>query len=456
MSEITTRAELLNFLEEYEIRTMRVGAVDIDGVWRGKRIPVQYFTDSVWESGTNICNILFGWDMLDEMLPGLDYTGWHTGYPDITLKPDLSSLTLVPWEPHTASVVCDIQELDGTPVALSPRQMLRKVLHDAADLGYSASAAYEFEFYILRQSPTELHRSGFRDLEPLTHGSHTYSLQRGHATEYVLGEIREQLREAGIYIEACNTEHGPGQFEVNIHHGDALLAADQALMLKNAVKEIAATHGHTATFMAKINPAWAGSSGHVHQSLWTADGTPAFACDTPGQLSDTGNQYLAGVVELARDMTAIYLPTVNSYKRSEGGSWAGSTATWGLDNRTVAVRSIPSAGKAARIENRVPGADANPYLVIAANIASGLYGVRKGLVPPEMVTGNGYAVPNAAELALPTSLGAAVDALVGSSMARELLGEQFVEHFAATRRWEINQQTKAVTDWELQRYLEVI
>jgi glutamine synthetase len=231
MSEITTRGELLNFVEEHEIGTMRVGAVDIDGVWRGKRIPVHYFTDSVRESGTNICNILFGWDMLDEMLPGLDYTGWHTGYPDITLKPDLSSLTVVPWEPHTASVVCDIQELDGTPVALSPRQVLRKVLHDAADLGYSASAAYEFEFYILRQSPTELHRSGFRDLEPLTHGSHTYSLQRGHATECVL-EIREQLREAGIYIEACNTEHGPGQFEVNIHHGDALRAADQALMLK--------------------------------------------------------------------------------------------------------------------------------------------------------------------------------------------------------------------------------
>jgi len=456
MSTITTRAELLEWVEQHGIKTVRVGAVDIDGVWRGKRIPVQYFTESVWASGTNICNILFGWDMVDESIPGLSYTGWHTGYPDFNLRPDMTTLTVIPWEPNTAAVVCDIIELDGSPCALSPRQLLRKVIAEANDLGYQPSAAYEFEFYLLRRSPTEISASGFRDLEPLTHGSRTYSLQRGTATEYVLGDIRDQLADAGVYIEACNSEHGPGQFEVNVHYEDALRAADHALVLKNAVKEIAASHGHTATFMAKLNPAWAGSSGHVHQSLRDKNGSPVFASAEHGVLSEVGQQYLAGVVELAKDMTAIYLPTINSYKRSEGGSWAGASATWGKDNRTVAVRAIPSSGVAARVENRVPGADANPYLVIAANLASGLHGIRKGLVPPAPITGNAYAAPNAAEVLLPTTLGAAVDTFLASDVTRTLLGDQFVEHYAATRRWELTQFGKNVTDFEIQRYLEVI
>ncbi len=456
MPGITTRDELLDWCDAHDIHTVRVGAVDIDGLWRGKRIPVQYFAESVWESGTNICNILFGWDLADELLPNLAYTGWQTGYPDFTLIPDLSTLTVIPWEPGAAAVVCDIKERDGSPVPLSPRQLLRRVIDEAEHLGYRPRAAYEFEFYVMRKSPGDLAASDFRDLEPLTHGSRTYSLQRGHATEYLLREIREQLRGAGVYIEACNSEHGPGQFEVNLHHDSALRAADQALLLKNAVKEIAAANGHTATFMAKINPAWAGSSGHLHQSLDDLNGHPAFACEEPGTLSETGQQYLAGVVELAKAMTAIYLPTVNSYKRSEGGSWAGASATWGRDNRTVAVRAIPSTGKAARVENRVPGADANPYLVIAANLASGLHGIRKGLRPPPESIGNAYEAKNASEVLLPTSLASAVAAFEESDLTRTLLGEQFVDHYAATRRWEIKQFSAAITDYEVRRYLESI
>lgn len=456
MGTVMTRAELLDWVEQHGIRTVRVGAVDIDGVWRGKRIPVQYFTESVWESGTNICNILFGWDMVDEPMPRLEYTGWHTGYPDFNLRPDLSTLTVVPWEPHTAAVICDILELDGTPAVLSPRQLLRRLISEANDLGFRPSAAYEFEFYLLRRSPREIAASGFRDLEPLTHGSRTYSLQRGHATEYVLGEIREQLAKAGVYIEACNSEHGPGQFEVNIHYDDALRAADHALVLKNAVKEIAAVHGHTATFMAKLNSTSAGSSGHLHQSLCDSEDRPAFASEAPGQLSEVGQQYLAGIVELAKDMTAIYLPTVNSYKRTEGGSWAGASASWGRDNRTVAVRAIPSTGTAARVENRIPGADANPYLVIAANLAAGLHGIRKGLVPPREIIGNAYEAPNVDEVKLPANLRDAIEVFASSNVTRTLLGDQFVEHYAATRRWELDQFGKSVTDWEIQRYLEVI
>lgn len=447
---------LRRFIEQHDITTFKAGAVDIDGVWRGKRIAAEYFADSVWRNGTNICNILFGWDMHDVPIPGLSYTGWQTAYPDVVLVPDLSTLAVVPWEPGTASVICDVHELEGAPQALSPRDLLRRVAEQAAQAGYEARCGYEFEFYVLRGTPEELAARRFRDLAPLTHGNHTYSLYRDTGSEFVIGDIRKKLAEYGIYIEASNSEHGPGQFEVNFRYCSALQAADQAMMLKHSVKELAASHGCTASFIAKLSPDWAGSSAHLHQSLASLDGTPVFANpEDPGRLSAAGQAYLAGVLDLAKDFTALYLPTINSYKRTEGGSWAGSSVTWGTDNRTVAVRAIPSSGPAARIENRVAGADANPYLVIAGNLAAGLHGVRKGLSPPPAVTGSAYDQVDDAT-ALPASLEAAAEVLAGSTTARTLLGDAFVEHFAATRKWEVNQSRAAVTDWEIARYLEHI
>lgn len=451
------RAALRDFVSEHGIETVRIGATDLDGLMRGKRIPAEYFVESVAHRGSNICNILFGWDVSDELLDNLTYTGWHTGYPDVTLLPDLSSMRVVPWEPGAATVLCDIVELDGTPLELSPRQLLKRIVERGNQMGYSPIAAYEFEFFVFEGTPKELADRNWRDPQPITAGSRTYSIYRGTSTEFLLGEIRKSLHECGIDIEASNSEHGPGQFEVNIHFADALAAADQAIILKHAVKEIAAKHGYTASFMAKVNPAWAGSSGHLHQSLSTLDGASTFANSAdPQSLSDIGMAYIAGMLDLAPAFTALYCPTVNSYKRTEGGSWAGASATWGKDNRTVAIRAIPSADPAARVENRVPGADANPYLVIAANLASGLHGVANSLVPPRMMTGNAYADPEATARALPGSLAAATTALRGSSTARELLGDDFVEHFARTRDWEIQQFGKAVTDWETARYLEII
>ena len=448
--------DLRRFIEQHGITTFKAGAVDIDGVWRGKRIAAPYFADAVWRKGTNICNILFGWDLHDVPIPGLTYTGWQTAYPDVVLVPDLSTLAVVPWEPGTASVICDVHELDGAPLPLSPRALLRRVAEQAAEAGYEAMCGYEFEFYVLRGTAEDLASRGFRDLAPLTHGNHTYSLYRDAGSEYIIGDIRKQLAAYGIYIEASNSEHGPGQFEVNFRYCTALQAADQAMMLKHSVKEIAASHGCTASFIAKLSPEWAGSSAHLHQSLHGLDGSAAFANPTdPARLSAIGEAYLAGVLDLAKDFTALYLPTINSYKRTEGGSWAGSSVTWGTDNRTVAVRAIPGSGPAARIENRVAGADANPYLVIAGNLAAGLHGIRKGLAPPTPVTGNAYEQADDT-VALPASLEAAAAALAGSTTARTLLGDAFVDHFAATRRWEVNQSRSAVTDWEIARYLEHI
>jgi glutamine synthetase len=449
--------EVREFVAKHEIHTVKVGAVDIDGVWRGKRIAADYFVESVYKAGTNICNILFGWDVNDVSIPNLNYTGWHTGYPDLTLRPDLSTLRVVPWERGVASVICDIIELDGSPSVVSPRGLLQRVVERAAGLGYVPTMAYEFEFYLLAQSREELPENGWRGLKPITKDSHTYSLVRDDASEHVIGAVRRDLAEYGISTEASNTEHGPGQFELNIRYDDAVRGADHAMLFKHAVKQIAARNGCTASFMAKINPAWAGSSGHVHQSLRDAQGEPAFANpDDGGTLSPLGNQYLAGLVNLAPDFTAIYLPTINSYKRSIGGSWAGATASWGRDNRTVAIRSIPSVGRAARVENRTPGADANPYLVMAACIASGLWGIEQNWEPPVEVTGSAYDLGPDEVTMLPTDLGAAADALTASKPARDLFGDAFVDHFVATRRWEVDQARAAVTDWEISRYVESI
>jgi glutamine synthetase len=453
---VSTAAQLPDFVEKHDIKTFKVGAVDMDGLWRGKRIAAPYFLESVATKGTNICNILFGWDLNDVTIPDLAYTGWQTGYPDVTLLPDLSTLRLVPWEPGTASVICDVHELDGTPLDLAPRALLRRVVEQAAAAGYTARAGYELEFYIVRGSAKQLAGNSFRDLEMFTDGNHTYSVQRDTASESILGEIREQLAAYGIYIEASNSEHGPGQFEVNMRYCEALDAADGAMLLKHSIKEIVARHGHTATFIAKLSSAWAGSSGHLHQSLADQADSPLFANEAdPARLSAVGESYLAGVLDLAKDLTALYLPTVNSYKRTEGATWAGSSATWGMDNRTVAIRAIPSAGGAARIETRVAGADANPYLVIAANLAAGLHGISKGLTPPEPMVGNAYEKADPSTL-LPTSLEAASQLLSSSTTARTLLGDRFVDHFVATRGWEVRQFHEAVTDWEVARYLEHI
>lgn len=449
--------QLAQFIADNDIHTFKIGAVDLDGLWRGKRVSSDYFLKSVRTTGTFICNILFGWDVQDELIPDLAYTGWHTGYPDVNLRPDMSTLALVPWEPGTASVICDIYERDGQPMAMSPRGLLKSMVERSVSLGYKPLAAYELEFYLFQGTPRELAARGWRDLEPLSDGHHTYSVYRDTGTEFLIGEVRRLLAEYGIFIEASNSEHGPGQFEVNIHYSDAVKAADSAMLLKHTVKELAARHGLTASFIAKVNPDWAGSSGHVHQSLLAEDGSPVFANPSdPGWLSDVGTHYLAGLVEHAADLTAIFQPTINSYKRTEGGEWAGSSSTWGLDNRTVAIRSIPGDGGSARVENRIGGADANPHLVIAANLAAGIDGIEQGLTPPPAIEGNAYDLPDGRAARLPESLGEATDQLSASIFARKFFGDRFVDHFCSTRRWELKKFASTVTEWEIARYLEHI
>ena len=453
----TDKASVKEFVEAHGIHTFKMGVDDLYGIWRGKRIAADYFVKSVVESGSYIADILFGWDSADEPIPNLEFTGPHTGFPDMNIRPDLSTLSAVPWEPGVASVICDAFDRQGNPIHLSPRGVLRSMVERAHSMGYDPIAAYEFEFYLLRGKPTELSRDGWRTLDPITDGRHTYGMYRDAGVEFIIGDIRQQLADYGVFIEASNGEYGPGQYEVNIHYSGALQAADNAMLLKHTVKELAARRGYTATFMAKVKSDWPGSSGHVHLSLQDFDGNPVFANPAnPNELSAVGTQYLAGLVEHAPDFALTYLPNINSYRRMAKPDFSPATIAWSVDNRTVAIRSIPGAGGGARVENRLAGADANPYLVVAASLASGLGGIENQLQPPAPITGDAAAADGSAAPAVPTSLSEAVNRFDESAFARKLFGDKFVDHVCAMRRWDIATAAAAVTDWETNRYIEVI
>ncbi len=444
-----------HYLLKNNIDTIKLGMVDIDGLWRGKRVTVDYFFDSIISNGANIADILFGWDIADKLIPGLAFTSWQTGYPDIFMVPDLSTLAIVPWEDRTASFICDVVDVHGDPVKVSPRQVLKKVLDGMSKDDLTVAVGYELEFYLLRETARSLEEKKYSGLDALTHGIHTYSLYRGAGTEFIIGDIRRKMNEYGVVVDAANSEYGPGQFEVNLRYCPAMTAADRSLLYKNGIKEIAASHDLMATFIAKLDVANAGSSGHVHQSVADANGKNLFS-DGEGGLSDMAKHYLAGVLTTLPEFTAFFCPTVNSYKRTVEESWAGVSATWATDNRTTALRAIVSSTSATRIENRLPGADANPHIVIAACVAAGRHGIAEKLEPPEPTVGNAYDIPEELAPRLPRSLEHAVELLDKSKVARDFLGSDFVDHFVATRRWEIREYGTAVTDWERRRYIEMV
>lgn len=444
------------FLEKHSIDTVRIGAVDIDGVWRGKQISAEYFRKAA-TAGTNISDILFGWDVADKIAEGLSFTGWETGFPDVKIVPDLSTLALVPWEPNTASVLCDIEKIGGGPVSLSPRYILQNAIEKVEKLGFKAFAAYEFEFYVFDAAVGKIADSQWRSVKPVGKSGYCYSMLHHASSSDFMGKIRKHLRAAGFEVEATNSEYGPGQYEINVNYADALKAADTAIFIKYAIKDIAAQEGLTATFMAKPRAEWAGSSGHVHLSLSTRNGEPAFSnTSDPTSLSDTGKSFLAGMVGCARDLSAIYLPNINSFKRKTGGSWSGGNASWGFDNRTVSFRALPSAGKTARVENRIPGADTNPYLVIAAGLLSGLHGIENKLMPGEPFLGNAYRATPEQAPPLANSLEEATNLFKNSEMVNAAFPKEFITHYVEMKNWELLQSNSFVTDWELARYLEII
>jgi glutamine synthetase len=458
-------ADIKRLIEEGKIEYVKIGAPDIEGVFRGKRVAAKHFLNSL-DEGFGQCDVLFGWDIGEVVLPNLKFSNWERGFADIVMKPDLSTFALVPWEEHVASCVCDLWTEHGEHVSISPRYVLQRVAERARSLGYEALAAAELEFRFFRETQVSLRDKDFGpNLTPLNPGFNCYAISQASADEHVLGRIARMMRDWGIEIEGYNREHGPGMYEMNIRYADALAAGDDTMLFKTGAKEICHQLGLTVSFMAKWNDQEDGSSGHSHLSLWdrTAERNAFWDESAADHMSATMRHFLAGVLDKMPELMVLYAPVINSYKRYVEGTWAPLNTTWGLDNRTCAVRVINVNPGAIRIENRAPGADANFYLVFAATLASGLYGIEQQLELPERLDGNAYDAATIARALerghirpLARNLSAATDLLEQSELAREYFGADFVEHFVATRRWEVSEYEKAVTNWDRKRYLELI
>ncbi len=458
-------AEITRLIEAGNVEYIKIGAADIEGVYRGKRVAAQHFLNSL-EDGFAQCDVLFGWDIGEVVLPNLKFSNWERGFADIVMKPDLSTFAVEPWEDHVASAICDLWSEHGEQVTIAPRYVLQRVVERARAMGYEPLGAAELEFRFFRENMVSLRDKDFGpNLTPLNPGFNCYSISQSSADEHLLGRIARMMRDRGIEIEGYNREHGPGMYEMNIRYAEAVSAGDDTMLFKNGVKEICHQLGLTASFMAKWNDQEDGSSGHSHMSLWDRNRERNVFWDegAEGHMSQTMRQFLAGVLEKLPECMALYAPVINSYKRYVEGTWAPLNTTWGMDNRTCSVRIINVNRNAIRIENRVPGADANFYLVFAATLASGLYGIEHQLELPQRLDGNAYdaeTVARALEAGhirqLARTLTAATDLLEQSDLAQEYFGPDFVEHYVATRRWEVSEYEKAVTNWDRKRYLELI
>ncbi|MGH9435238.1 MAG: glutamine synthetase family protein [Terriglobia bacterium] len=454
-----TLQQIKQLFRKHQVGKIKVGGFDADGVMRGKYISLEKFL-SATEHGLGFCDVIFGWDSADMLFDRPAVTGWHSGFPDTMAKIDLSTFRLLPWEPHTAFFLLDFcRPGDGSPLPVSPRHVLRRVIERAEAMGYSPRASIEYEYWFFREDPQTARAKRYRDLVPLTPGMFGYSVLRSCVESGLAHDILDSARELGIEIEGHHTETGPGVYETAICVDHALRAADHAALFKLAIKVIAQKRGLMATFMAKWNSKLAGSSGHIHQSLMDLPGktnlfySRGHRAATQG-MSSLMEHYLAGQLVLMPEFALMFLPTINSYKRTAPGtlSWAPSNVTWGVDNRTTALRAILTGPKTTRVEHRLPGADANPYLSLAASLASGLHGIQHQLKLPAPA-GNAY---TADAVPLPRTLHEANAIFRESSVAKAWLGEEFVDFYAMTRDWELRQFERAVTDWEMERYFETI
>jgi glutamine synthetase len=444
--------ELIERFESLGIGKIKLAVTDIDGILRGKIVSLEKFK-GIAEKGFGFCDVIFGWDAGDNAYDNAQITGWHTGYPDAQAVVDLSTERKIPWENDLPFFLADFDIAGSAAAEVCPRTLLKRTIARAEAKGFHPVFSQEFEWFNFIRSPNG------SSLPPtsLTEGMFGYSLLRASHNSDYFNALFDQLTAMNIPIEGLHTETGPGVYEAAILYAPALEAADRAVLFKSGVKEIAFRHGILASFMAKWNEQLPGCSGHVHQSLWDAGNNKNLFYDEgqTNHISSLMESYIAGQLYCLPQILPMYAPTINSYKRLVEGAWAPTTCTWGIDNRTTALRALPQGANSCRLETRVVGSDSNPYLAIAACLASGLYGIEKGMKLEQPSTkGNGYADLSFGKL--PANLWEATKAMKESETAKELFGETFVNHFCGTREWEWRQHAKAVTDWELKRYFEII
>lgn len=451
---MTTNA-ILDYVKKHPAGKVKIAYADIDGILRGKYVSTEKFL-AIANAETSFCDVIFGWDSSDVAYDNASYTGWHSGYPDAPARIDLTTFRKIPFENGLPFFLGELLDRNGKPSAVCPRQLLKRVMNDASAAGFKAVFAQEFEWFNYAETPESARAKNFQNLTPLSPGMFGYSVLRTTLQNPFFTDLFDELKKFDVPLEGLHTETGPGVLEAAITHAALPEAADRAVLFKTAVKEIAYRHGIMATFMAKVSEHLPGCGGHVHQSLWDKAGTKNkfYDANDAQHMSDIMKSYIAGQLHCLPHVLPMFAPTVNSYKRLVEGAWAPTTLTWGVDNRTVALRVLSGGQKSTRLETRVIGADANPYLAIAASLASGLYGIKKKLKLQKATTGNGYR--DYSHGVLPATLQEATAAMKKSTIARELFGEGFVEHFVQTREWEWRQHLKPVTDWELKRYFEII
>ncbi|TDC40480.1 glutamine synthetase family protein [Micromonospora sp. KC213] len=446
-----TLEQLRVAVAEGEIDTVVLALVDMQGRLQGKRFHAPYFLDQVVAHGSEGCNYLLAVDVDMNTVDGYAMSSWERGYGDFAMRPDLATLRRVPWQPGTTLLLADLEWLDGSgPVAASPRQILRRQLDRLAAHGLTAYAGTELEFVLYRDSYEDAWRRGYRDLTPANQYNVDYSLLGTARVEPLLRRIRTEMAGAGLTPESAKGECNLGQHEIAFRYDTALTCADHHVIYKNGAKEIAAQEGMSITFMAKPNER-EGNSCHIHFSLRDTSGASAMLGDGPARLSVTGQRVLAGMLATMRELSLFFAPNVNSYKRYQPGSFAPTALRWGVDNRTCALRVV-GHGQGMRVENRVPGADVNPYLAIAALVAAAVHGVERELELGEECTGNAY--DDAAAQRVPGTLRDALTGWENSAVARDAFGDEVVAHYANQARVELAAFDAAVTDWELRRGFE--
>jgi glutamine synthetase len=440
-------------IDDAHVDYVKVGVFDVDGILRGKHMHRDKFLSAL-DDDFGFCDVVLGWDAHDQLYDSASFTGWHTAYPDVAVRLLPETLRDSPFEENVPFM---LGEFAGDGEAICPRGTLRRVLDKARDMGFAATAGFEFEFFLFEENSNSIRDKNYLGLKPITPGFFGYSVLRGAVNAEYHQSFLEFCQKMNMPIEGLHTETGPGVMEAALQKADALEAADRAALFKTFTKAFAQRHGWMATFMARWSNEWPGQSGHIHLSLQDRHGDGVFhdGADADG-MSQTQKWFVGGQQALMPELLSMIAPTVNSFSRLVPGFWAPTAATWGVENRTCALRVIPGSAKSQRVEYRITAADINPYIALAAALGSGLWGIENRIEPTAPVKGNAYDQTFSKKLQLAPTLAEAAAKLRKSEAARALFGAAFVEHYAQSREWEEREFRKAVTDWELKRYFEII
>ena len=450
---ITTITDVQSLLAGRNDDFVKVGVFDIDGVLRGKYMSSKKLK-SVLAKGFGFCDVVLGWDVKDRLYDNTTFTGWHTGYPDaqVTILPE--TCRELATEENGLFFLC---EFTGKAKPFCPRSLLKHVLEQAHTLGFQVFSGFEYEFFVFNETPQSVREKHFRDLQPMAPAEFGYSVIRSSVESETYRSILQLCATMDFPLEGLHEETGPGVLEAALAYSEALTSADRAALFKSFVKIALQKQGKMATFMARWSPEYPGQSGHIHLSLQDLAGNSVFYDkQAEGSMSQTMQQFVAGQQKLMPELLAMIAPTINSYRRLIPGFWAPTEASVGIDNRTCAIRIIPGDEKSQRLEYRIAAADANPYLILAAVIASGLWGIENEAQLEPCVVGNAYEQNFPPALQLPNNLWEATQRFKQSKAARHYFGDEFVNHYAATREWEEREFRKHISQWELERYFEII